>query len=190
MSGGSLASAPSHWLSKRSVGAICEAMKMSFISALASDFLDGSASSQTSFVLALFQRRAYFELGGLALCRDGRGWRHGRSRFSGGTRQSAAGRSRHRPQRSRRAARLVGAHRIERLTLGRNGGRRRPWSDRWQRVDRGLPIVHRPLDLSARGHGGGVSSDSPAALLTASFADLGQGRAVASTSRVDTDVAE
>jgi DICT domain-containing protein len=62
MSGGSLASSPSHWLSKRSVGAICEAMKLSFISALASDFLDGSASSQTSFVLALFQRRAYFDL--------------------------------------------------------------------------------------------------------------------------------
>jgi diguanylate cyclase (GGDEF)-like protein len=62
MSGGSLASSPSHWLSKRSVGAICEAMKLSFISALASDFLDGSASTQTSFVLALFQRRAYFDL--------------------------------------------------------------------------------------------------------------------------------
>ena len=62
MSAGSLASSPSHWLSKRSVGAICEAIKSSFASAMASDFLDGNSDAQSSFVLALFQRRAYFEL--------------------------------------------------------------------------------------------------------------------------------
>src|SRR5665213_3749059 len=62
MSDSTLASAPSHWLSKRSVGAISEAMKRSFASAMASDFVDGTSASQTSFVLALFQRRAYFEL--------------------------------------------------------------------------------------------------------------------------------
>lgn len=58
----SLSSAPSRWLSKRSVGAICEAIKQSFAAALASDFLLGDADTESSFVLALFQRRAYFEL--------------------------------------------------------------------------------------------------------------------------------
>jgi diguanylate cyclase (GGDEF)-like protein len=37
-------------------------MKRSFASALASDFVDGTSDTQTSFVLGLFQRRAYFEL--------------------------------------------------------------------------------------------------------------------------------
>ncbi|HWD24306.1 MAG TPA: GGDEF domain-containing protein [Acidimicrobiales bacterium] len=58
----SLGSSPSGWLSKRSVGAIAEAMKRSFASALASDFVDGIVGFHPGFVLALFQRRAYFEL--------------------------------------------------------------------------------------------------------------------------------
>ena len=62
MSTGSLSSTPSHWLSKRSVSAISEAIKRSFASAVAADYLDGLSDDQSSFVLALFQRRAYFEL--------------------------------------------------------------------------------------------------------------------------------
>jgi len=62
MTAGTLASSPSRWLSKRSVGAICEAMKRSFASAIAGDFVEGTSNLQSSFILALFQRRAYFEL--------------------------------------------------------------------------------------------------------------------------------
>lgn len=58
----SLASTPSRWLSKRGVNAICEAMKRSFASAVAADFVSEPMNSQASFVFALFQRRAYFEV--------------------------------------------------------------------------------------------------------------------------------
>ncbi|HUY05961.1 MAG TPA: GGDEF domain-containing protein [Acidimicrobiales bacterium] len=62
MTAGTLASSPSRLLTKRSVIAIGEAMKRSFASAIATDLIEGTSNSQTSFILALFQRRAYFEL--------------------------------------------------------------------------------------------------------------------------------
>ncbi|HUY07156.1 MAG TPA: hypothetical protein VMU99_07850, partial [Acidimicrobiales bacterium] len=37
-------------------------MKRSFASAIAGDFVEGTSNLQSSFILALFQRRAYFEL--------------------------------------------------------------------------------------------------------------------------------
>lgn len=57
-----LSTAPAHWLSKRSVSAISEAMKRSFASAIGADLVDGVPIEGTSVVIALFQRRAYFEL--------------------------------------------------------------------------------------------------------------------------------
>lgn len=57
-----LATSPSRWLSKRGVGAICEAMKRSFASSIAGDLVGGESGAHPNFVLALFQRRAYFEL--------------------------------------------------------------------------------------------------------------------------------